>query len=294
MGIVEVVESSDKFPSNLGHAQFYVRHGGQVSGRLRDAKLALASAARTSPLIAPSFRTARSVMLASRWGTLEGRLLAQLARPGSMAIDVGANVGQYSVVLARALRGQGTVLAFEPNPVALGELVTATRRKRVLALPYALSSAQGKASLHVPTDAGGLPQIQLGSLGLRSGDGGSLSYEVEMETLDSFLPIMQSPVSVIKVDVEGHELAVLQGAEAVLGHFCPPLVLEIEHRHQPEGQTAEGVIHWLEDRGYGVKAITHMGEIGWQEGLDRQATFDVGSAVPGEDYVNTFLCLARR
>ena len=254
-------------------------------------RLSLAAAARRSPLLAPSFRATRARMLASPLGSTEGRLLSSLVRPGTVAIDVGANLGQYSVVMAQALRGDGFVLAFEPNPLAYEELLRGVRRMRILPMPLALSSQAGTSTLTVPTDEDGELQIQLGSLSHREGGGGSRQFEVRVQTLDAYLPLIEAPVSVIKVDVEGFELEVLRGAKGLRERERPPLVLEIEHRHQPQGQSAQEVVSWLLSRDYTVKGVTTAGLIDWREALDRQAAYVHGATeTPSADYVNNFLC----
>jgi len=253
-------------------------------------RLSLAAAARNNPILAPAFRGIRARMLVGKGGTVEGRLLSQLVQPGTVAIDVGANLGQYSAVMARSLRGSGFVLAFEPNPIAYEELVRGARNKAIVPLQYALSSQPGTSTLSVPTTEDGELQIQLGSLGHREGEGGHREFEVSVQTLDSFEPMLQLPVSVLKIDVEGFELEVLKGAQRILEQHRPPVVLEIEHRHQPESQSAQDVAQWLLGHDYTVQGLTTAGLLDWQAALERQAAYVHGAATPGEDYVNNFLC----
>lgn len=252
-------------------------------------KLQLASFARDNAVVAPAFRSARAVSLTGRWGTAEGRLLASLASPGSIAIDVGANVGQYSAVLARSLQGHGLVLAFEPNPIAYEELVKGCRNKLVLPLSYALSNRSGVGILSVPLSPTGEMQAQLGSIEEGPQLAGYKQFSVTLERLDSFLPILNMGVSVMKIDVEGFELEVLKGAELLLVEQRPPIVIEIEYRHQPSGQSAEDVIVWLLDHGYAVSGLHLQGTIGWKEALQRQRNFkSINDSRPLE-YCNNFI-----
>jgi FkbM family methyltransferase len=255
-------------------------------------RLSLAAAARRSPLLAPTFRATRARMLAGKHGTVEGRILSKLVKPGTVAIDVGANLGQYSAVMDRALCGKGFVLAFEPNPIAYEELVRGAQHKAIVPMQFALSSSVGTSRLRVPTTESGELQIQLGSLNHRADEGRGRDFEVEVQTLDNFLPMFQLPVSILKIDVEGFELEVLKGAEQTLEHHHPPIIVEIEHRHQPVGQRAEDVVQWLMYRGYHVSALTTSGLMDWEAALTKQATYQHGSDSPGEDYLNNFLCKA--
>ncbi len=256
---------------------------------LQNLRLHLASFARDSDFVAPTFRSARAVSLSGRWGTAEGQLLASLARPGSIAIDVGANVGQYSAVLARALQGLGIVLAFEPNPYAYEALVKGCRKKLVLPLSCALSNRSGSGTLSVPLSLNGEMQIQLGSLDENLQKTGYERFSVVVEKLDTFLPILDLGVSVVKIDVEGFELEVLKGAEKLLTEQRPPLVIEIEHRHQPSGQSAEDVVMWLLDHGYEVCGLDPRGIIGWKEALRKQGEYTRGNGAHPAEYCNNFV-----
>jgi len=260
-----------------------------VRERFQELKLHLASFARDSDFVAPAFRSARAVSLTGRWGTAEGRLLASLTRPGSIAIDVGANVGQYSAVLARALQGLGLVLAFEPNPLAYEALVKGCRNKLVLPLSCALSNRSGIGTLSVPLSPTGEMQIQLGSIEESPRKMGHQRFSVALERLDTFLPVLNLGVSVVKIDVEGFELEVLKGAEKLLSEQRPPIVIEIEHRHQPSGQSAEDVVVWLLDHGYVVSGLHQQGIIGWKEALQKQSEFTSVNDSHSLEYCNNFV-----
>ena len=67
-----------------------------------------------------------------------------------------------------------------------------------------------------------------------------------------------SPISFIKCDVEGHEFAVLRGAERLLARSKPALLVEIEERH---GQTVSEVVGYLSDRGYGCQSLKRNGDL---------------------------------
>lgn len=168
----------------------------------------------------------RQYWLAGEW---ELRELCRLAPTPGLAIDVGANVGLYSYALKR-LGHQ--VISFEPDQTyqkRLRALLGGTARiERV-----ALSSAQGIGVMRVPAlrnaYGGGL-----GSLSDRavSDEALATSYEVELRTLDSY---GFDDVTFIKIDVEGHEEAVLAGAVNTLERSRPVVLVEIEERHNPGG-----------------------------------------------------------
>src|SRR5215204_1555377 len=122
-------------------------------------------------------------------------------------VDVGAHVGLYTV--AAALHGPGRVLAFEPNPSAreqLGENLALNRCANVLVVPKAVGDAPATALLHVPTT----PDPSFSSLaGGRFAEGEPI--DVEVTTVDAEVEAAGLRPSVVKIDVEGGELAVVGG-----------------------------------------------------------------------------------
>lgn len=137
--------------------------------------------------------------------------LAKRFLPGHVFVDVGANLGAYSV---RAAAWDMKVYSFEPNP----ENVRGLRRNLELnhlsveLLECALGSAEGRANF---SPNGALSRITT------SGEVG-----VPIRTLDSF---ELEQVDLLKVDVEGYELEVFQGARKTLERFHPALVVEMHH-----------------------------------------------------------------
>ncbi len=140
-------------------------------------------------------------------------------------LDVGANKGIWSWHLARQA---GQVHAFEPHP-KLFRILTLWRRRNVTAHQIAISDQPGEAELRVPIRSRGF-----------SNQGSSLStlkvpdsfphavVRVEARTLDSY---GFDNVGLIKIDVEGHELAVLAGAGETIARCRPNLIVELEETY---------------------------------------------------------------
>lgn len=127
---------------------------------------------RSNRHIAPIYRTSRAIHLSSRLGSLEARWIYKLVRPGSVAIDVGANVGQYTAVMNRALKGKGQILAFEPNALAFEQLTRGIRSKNIDCFRVALSDTTGIQTLNVSISEVGEALVQLGSLNYQVGTWG--------------------------------------------------------------------------------------------------------------------------
>ncbi len=131
----------------------------------------------------------------------------RLAEPDDLALDVGANVGYFSSLLGRRA---GRVVAFEPHPLLVGRLRANVARwpGRIEVMQAAASSGPGVALLGEPQGFG----VNAGIAAI--GVDGARSFEVETVALDEV--VGDAAVGVCKIDVEGHEAAVLEGLSAAL------------------------------------------------------------------------------
>lgn len=159
-------------------------------------------------------------------GGLEAELalLPLLIRPGERALDIGANYGTYALTLARL---GARVDLFEPNPAIAAVLAAWARgRSGVAVHELALSDRTGTAELVIPAD-GGVEHDSSAALA-----GGAVAQgrrvAVPLAPLDS---MGITDAALIKIDVEGHEDAVLRGAAATIAASSPALIVEIEQRH---------------------------------------------------------------
>ncbi len=176
-------------------------------------------------LVPARIRVARRALRSWRDGEAELHLLPRLCSHERWSIDVGANNGVYAWHLARWSAG---VTAFEPQPAHAAFLARAFG-PRVTVEQVALSDSAGEARLRVPVarDEDGRATIEPRNTLARQA---VAEYAVRCRRLDSYrLP----PVGLIKIDVEGHELAVLRGAQAILERDRPNLIVESEDRHHP-------------------------------------------------------------
>ena len=168
-----------------------------------------------------------------RRGDLGFRVMRALVNEGETVLDVGASFGIYTYELARRVGPRGRVHAIEPDPPSVVRLEQMRQgRPNITVHPVALSDRTGTATLHVPV-VGGRRVGTLASLAVPSWRVtlDHVTVTVDLKPLDSILPADGRPVSFLKVDVEGHELAVLRGATATL-RTLPAMLIEIEQRHQ--------------------------------------------------------------
>jgi FkbM family methyltransferase len=162
----------------------------------------------------------------------EMELLGVLCDPARTSIDIGAKVGMYTY---RIRARSADVIAFEPIPV-FNAMLRAVFRKRARIEPYAVSSSRGTAVLRMPFDGKGGNQFGRSTI-----EGGNKldhakvarteELEVETRTLDEY---ELSGIGFIKIDVEGHELAVLDGAVRTLAANQPNLLIECNDDHQAD------------------------------------------------------------
>jgi FkbM family methyltransferase len=160
-------------------------------------------------------------------GEAEIRMLKYLADPRRDSIDIGCDRGAYAYFLRRLSR---KVFCFEPLPASAAFLAAAfSRSANVSVHPIAVSDCDSEVTLWVPT---GEKTRLLNSSTISplnpSCDATWDAVKVPARRLDS---IVDSDVGFIKIDVEGHEGAVLAGAERLIRRSRPNLVIEIEQRH---------------------------------------------------------------
>lgn len=175
-------------------------------------------------MIPPYLRVTKRALQSWATGEPELRLIPRLCSRNEYSIDVGANNGVYTWHLARWSAG---VVAFEPQPSHAKFLKRAFGR-RVRVEQVALSKDAGEATLRVPLQdrEDGRATIEPQNLLPQFA---CAEYTVPCRRLDSY---EFGPVGLIKIDVEGHELDVLEGASEILERDHPNLIIEAEERHR--------------------------------------------------------------
>jgi len=175
-------------------------------------------------LFSPRQELKRIVARELRKGEPELRLLPRLVDPARAAIDVGANRGVWTHLLAGLCP---RVYSFEPNPKMFA-ILDAARPANAIVRQIALSNRAGKASLNVPRSARGYSN-QHASLEINWSAAREFGVvEVATARLDE---LDLEPCGFIKIDVEGHEAAVVAGAVGLIARDRPTLLIELEERH---------------------------------------------------------------
>jgi FkbM family methyltransferase len=166
----------------------------------------------------------------------ERGLVAELVRPEDTVVDVGANIGYYSLLAARIVGPRGRIIAFEPEPDNLVELrmnIEGNGLGMAEIRPVAVGARAGTVSF--------LRGIN-GGVTDGAGDSGASTVQVPMVALDD---VLEGPVGMIKIDVEGYEGEVLAGARRTIERCKPRLFVEIHPRMLATGHTVDSLFDFL-------------------------------------------------
>jgi FkbM family methyltransferase len=194
----------------------------------------------------------------------ERRFLQGFLKPGMTVLDIGAHHGFYTMLAARMVGPTGRVMSFEPSPRERKRLLVHLRLNRVLdrfaVFPVALGRETAESTLYVVAgrDTG------CNSLRPPAVTEPTRTVQVPVTSLDTFLPQQNvARVDFIKMDVEGGELGVLEGAEELLGRRPRPVILAelADSRTLPWGYRASAIYDFLAAKGYRWFAITQDGKL---------------------------------
>lgn len=206
-------------------------------------------------------------------------LLPRLCQASRVSLDVGGNRGWFAYYIARHSR---QVHVFEPNPICQAQ-VARLKTGNMTIHKVGLSDKAGEALMRFDPGNTGIGTIESrNTLTGNPGIGTLVELQVPVKTLDDF---GFSDVGFIKIDVEGHEPAVLRGGRALLAANRPVLLLELELRHNPSA--FEEVWAVLDPLGYRMKACTEGGLVA----VDRAqiASLQTGTPETNPNYINNFV-----
>lgn len=204
-----------------------------------------------------SSQTGRMLYATGEYESETTRIVKRLLRPGDTMIDVGANIGYFSLLGARTVGPRGHVVAFEPvtrvrqrllHNLTLNDVANITVRDE------ALAASGGPAEFFTgPADDSGLASLRPLAASTR--------VSVMRARLDDLWET-ERPIALIKIDVEGAEMAALEGMAGCLSRDAPDLIVEVTDEYlRALGASAASLVAYLTNMGYSMYRIDHDGPV---------------------------------
>lgn len=202
-------------------------------------------------------------------------LFERFLKPGDVYLDVGANYGYMSINAAKIVGPDGRVIAVEPEPRAreLLQFNASLNDSKIEIVPKAISDVPGTANFNVATEMG-LSRLD----NSRKNTSGMILQEnvtVQKTTVDLLVSEMipNRDITLLKMDVEGHEMRILQGAAALIAKQKTMFMLEINFGALAQNELSfKDIFEFFNARGYDVFWI-HSHSADWFR-LGRQPTLE--------------------
>lgn len=175
-------------------------------------------------------------------------LLEFFLNKNSVFFDIGTNKGEYAYYAIKLINPKNIYL-FEPEKKLNKQLRAIFKDCQIFDL--ALSDNKGSHQFKIPL-INGVADNCLSSLEVENKEDNeteAIIYEVKTDTLDNFIAKKNIKPDLIKIDVEGHELSVLKGAESFINKHHPTLIIEIEQRHH-KNINIESIFESFKQKGY--------------------------------------------
>jgi FkbM family methyltransferase len=186
-----------------------------------------------------------------------------LLRPGMSVLDVGANIGYFSLLSASLVGPTGRVIAIEPNSRNVRLLEASRQANNFENIELHCVAAHTRPGILVLNISHSNGTVREASTNLATLLSSTIVPAMPIDTL-----IADRRVDFLKIDVEGAELRALQGARATLARYKPVIVSEYSHTGIPEG--GDAYLSFLTALGYSLGVIAKDGAITWH-GQERAA-----------------------
>lgn len=185
----------------------------------------------------------------------ETRYWCDSVKEGEIILDIGANIGYYSLLASKRIGSEGNIYAFEAAPETFRKLSDNIQRngiENILAYNLAITNSRGTIDLHI-ADIRNTGMSSIAAFADESGE----TVTVPSDTIDNFASDHSlNRVDRIKIDVEGAEMMVLRGMEQTLRKCMPVIHIElIDSRLRDAGSSLDELWNFLLSLGYLPHAI---------------------------------------
>ena len=197
-----------------------------------------------------------------KFESFEISYVTQTLSKGDIFVDVGANIGLFTIIASNKVGSNGKVYAFEPTSETYGKLIQnikINQSKNIVCKNVAVSNREGKAYISI----NGSNNSALNSI-VSGLDNTTVCEEIQCIVLDQFFQEnkISGVIKLIKIDVEGWELPVLQGMFQELKAARPELIIEVnENNYRNVGYEVEDILNLLEQLNYNIYEFDDKGKL---------------------------------
>jgi FkbM family methyltransferase len=226
---------------------------------LRSKKHTVIKVQGSKMLINPEDMLGSTLWGVGSWETTETALFKKIVKEGMVFVDIGANIGYYSLLAATLIGQAGKVYAFEPEPKNYATLLKNIKMNgytNIITVQKAVSNRNGVAKLFIGVNDPVLYRIR------DSGEKKDM-IEVGLVTLDDFFKDKERKIDIIKIDVEGAELSVLRGMPRILAENKDVIILaEFDPDNlRSSGTNPDDVLKKLVEHGFKIYEIDKKEEV---------------------------------
>lgn len=226
----------------------------------------------------PEDESTRVIYFTGYFEPNEFKVINKILKPGMTFLDVGANMGLYTIFASKKVGKSGLVISIEPSSREFERLqsnVEINQLQNVRMMQTAVSRLEGNADLLVATN----DHAGHNTLGNFAYDGIILKQKehVTVKTIDNIVSELGlQSLDVIKMDIEGSEFLALEGAERTLKNFKPTLMLELFNetlKHQ--GCNGDMIFQFLTSLGYVIYGFDKYGSLSQLKRVDGSSSQNI-------------------
>ena len=212
------------------------------------------------------------------------QVIEKFSSPGNTVMDIGSNIGEWTLRMANTVGPKGRVFSFEPIPIinqSLKKTLRINNLSQVILSQVALDNCSGNSKFTIPLDKDDRAIHGESRLGKEEGNwniftevGKTKTIKVKTITLDQFASEKSiERLDFVKIDVEGKELHVLEGGKETFSRFTPALILEVGCEEESDRKR---ITDLLRTWGYGITGVVvahGIIEISWEQYITLDNTF---------------------